>query len=513
MGSLLSALTQLEFDYGSKTFKNIVDWTLENSDVSVTLAVVASYVGSKQKSVTGSVTATELCGLLTSFYELHLQDICEDDRPVIKPDTFSAFIYGKRPEPRWRALPAVFLLWLASRHEEGVFDEDEIVEQLLRSSSLIDQLRERIPSAGPPKARSNNYAFFTGGNDDCVYSRRELEVIASRIRTAVGDRADHPEYPMMNRRFPATPAYELVLNDRVIYLKDESARGTGTHKERMAHEVIVDYARKHIATALSQEGPRYRLPRCSIISSGSAAIALQIQLDRYRLPNLHVVMDERRAPKEARDLLERWGAVVFTAQLDKELIDEERVLELTENPDGIDLTPRAGSAQDEKRHYEWLASEILNLEPRHIFVPVGTGDLYSAILRMLLSETADDRLIFGISPGITLWGATTDNPRSQMSMLYARHRPGLIGLESLLEKAKADGVVGPRTGVHVVKDDFVRTALASFKDTLGGDRFKAMFSIRTNPSGIAGLALFNIKASEIPRDERVVVVNTGSVDL
>ena len=52
------------------------------------------------------------------------------------------------------------------------------------------------------------------------------------------------------------------------------------------------------------------------------------------------------------------------------------------------------------------------------------------------------------------------------------------------------------------------------RSTSGGERTRALEiaehnNIRTEPSGIAGLALFLDRAPLIPRNEKVVIVNTG----
>lgn len=60
------------------------------------------------------------------------------------------------------------------------------------------------------------------------------------------------------------------------WLKDESINPTGTHKDRMAWEIIVTYRDFLLAKKIGQI--KGKLPHMSIISSGSAAIAIQTQL-------------------------------------------------------------------------------------------------------------------------------------------------------------------------------------------------------------------------------------------
>src|ERR1700722_19113512 len=82
-----------------------------------------------------------------------------------------------------------------------------------------------------------------------------------------------PEFPADDPKFPATPTYQInVPGFSNVWLKDESLNPTGTHKDRMAWEIVVTYRDFLLAKKNGQtSGP---LPAMSIISSGSAAIAI-----------------------------------------------------------------------------------------------------------------------------------------------------------------------------------------------------------------------------------------------
>lgn len=52
----------------------------------------------------------------------------------------------------------------------------------------------------------------------------------------------NPEFPPDNPKFPATPTYQIqVPGFSNVWLKDESHNPTGTHKDRMAWEIIKLY--------------------------------------------------------------------------------------------------------------------------------------------------------------------------------------------------------------------------------------------------------------------------------
>ena len=49
-----------------------------------------------------------------------------------------------------------------------------------------------------------------------------------------------PEFPADDPKFPATPTYQInVPGFSDVWIKDESYNPTGTHKDRMAWEIIV----------------------------------------------------------------------------------------------------------------------------------------------------------------------------------------------------------------------------------------------------------------------------------
>lgn len=348
-----------------------------------------------------------------------------------------------------------------------------------------------------------------------TYTRAALDDILAAIGTRTANKVDLPEFPPVNRRYPATNTKRLIINGRTVLLKDESELPTGTHKARRAWEKIVAY-KALIKERLAQDGP-LTLPAYSIISSGSDAVALQYFLRQFNLPDLRVVMDEARAKEDVIGRLEQLGAIVFPVDLEEHELSSEDVLSLTKNTDGIDATSWDITTADRNTYYDWLAYEILNLAPKHIFVPVGTGELFSnlafVIHRHLREGAWDERLSAKIEQ-INIYGATTENPNSKMVMLYAKWRPVLRRLRETLDDFKRAGALGDRSGVFPIEDESAERALLSIQRQSLPPETRAMYSaIRSDVSGIAGLALYLERAHEIPEDETVVVVNTGCLDL
>jgi len=72
-------------------------------------------------------------------------------------------------------------------------------------------------------------------------TQEEVYILRSII---VGSENDprKPEFPPHHPKFPATPTYRIkVPGFTDVWLKDESVNPTGTHKDRMAWEIVVTY--------------------------------------------------------------------------------------------------------------------------------------------------------------------------------------------------------------------------------------------------------------------------------
>ena len=116
-------------------------------------------------------------------------------------------------------------------------------------------------------------------------------VILKSIVVGSENNPNNPEFPPDKPKFPATPTYKIeVPGFSNVWLKDESVnKYSGTHKDRFAWEVVVLYRNFLLAKKLGQL--KGKLPIFSIISSGSAAIAIGRMLKDYKLPKLKVLAD------------------------------------------------------------------------------------------------------------------------------------------------------------------------------------------------------------------------------
>ena len=133
-----------------------------------------------------------------------------------------------------------------------------------------------------------------------VLTSKEEKILKSIVVASEND-PNNPEFPAEDPKFPATPTYKIdVPGFSNVWLKDESVNPTGTHKDRMAWEMVVTY--RDFLLAKKRGLRKGVLPKMSIISSGSAAVAIQTQLRKYGLPNLKVLLDHKTPDKIIKSL-------------------------------------------------------------------------------------------------------------------------------------------------------------------------------------------------------------------
>ncbi len=334
-------------------------------------------------------------------------------------------------------------------------------------------------------------------------SERE-EAILKSIRVRSDNDPKSPEFPPERPRFPATPVRRIrVPGFSKVWLKDESVNPTGTHKDRMAWELVVQY-RKFLEAKKAGlvNGP---LPRFSIISSGNAAIALAHAFRRFKLPRIKVLIDTQ-APRNILDFLKKGHCEIYRTDLSRKPLSTEEILSMTHNDNGFDIT--SSEALDPSIvFYDWLSYEIINTEPDYVFVPFGTGSLYENICNVLRRETLrirshDPRLradVERIRGRINIVGATVNLSSSKAYMLYSQHLPFVHYSEQWIKFYKKFGFVGKDSGVHVVSEGSLEKAFVLAKSQ----------GIRCEHSGIAGLALLLERKDYVPKGSKVLIVNTG----
>jgi len=333
-----------------------------------------------------------------------------------------------------------------------------------------------------------------------VLSNKEKKVLRSIIIPSENN-PNKPEFPPNNPKFPATPTYKIkVKGFSNIWLKDESYNPTGTHKDRMAWEMVVSYKQMLVA---KKKGIVSKLPNLSILSSGSAALAVQTQLRKYKLPSLHVLMDIHTNNKIVKSL-KKVGCKVFLRSLKKKILNWQDILRLSKNPNGFDIT--SNEAYDPTvRFYDWMSYEIINNDADYVFIPFGTGQLYENVLNIVkkeLSYNVKDLRFKGHKNRLkntSFLGATTSDPKSKADKLYAPFLPFANYSQQWIKYYKVIGITGKLSSVYSIREKYLKKAIEIAK----------VQGINCEPSGIAGLALLLQVKNKIPKKKKILIINTG----
>jgi hypothetical protein len=249
------------------------------------------------------------------------------------------------------------------------------------------------------------------------------------------------------------------------------------------------------------------LPHMSIISSGSAAIAIQTLFQKYQLPNLKVLLDVH-TEEYIIESLKKINCEVYQTDLSRKQLSWKEILKLTNNEEGIEITSNEALSPT-TTFYDWLSYEILNFSPEYCFIPFGTGNLYENILNVNKKEVSSgqhDPRFSGdtnILRSCNFIGATTNNLRSKAVKLYSPHLPFVHFDEQWIQIFKYGGYCGTRSDVIVVQEKFLEQAISLAEKN----------NITCEPSGIAGLAVFLQIKDEVPKDAKILIINTGKTKL
>jgi hypothetical protein len=330
------------------------------------------------------------------------------------------------------------------------------------------------------------------------------EKILRSIKIASYNDPKKPEFPPENPKFPATPTYKIeVPGFSNVWFKDESHNPTGTHKDRMAWEMVVTY-RDFLLSKKS--GQIKNLPEMSIITSGSSGFAIQKRLKEYGLPRLKCLIDIN-LNTSIKEELEKIGCDLYEIDLSKKAFNWQEILTLTHNKDGIDITS-SEALDPTTRFYDWLSYEVINSSPDYCFIPFGTGNFYENILNVCKREVSaigdsgrDPRFSGNVGKlrGCNFIGATTSNPNSKADKLYSPHLPFVHYGEQWMRLYKYAAYCGKKSEVFALKEQFLEEAIKLGKN----------LKLNFEPSGIAGLGMLLQMKDQIPKDAKILIVNTG----
>lgn len=380
-------------------------------------------------------------------------------------------------------------------------DADDAVDQ--DSVKTIDpnnmeSFANKIANVLFEKLSGKEMDFVKEQMDDEKLVRAATEEIAGLYVPSLNDpsKPEFPPRPFYEPRFPASNTYRVdVPGFSNVWLKDESTNPTGTHKARMAWEVLI-------------KAKRYNIKEVSIISSGSAAAAIQHFFNLFKVNTKLKVLMDNRIKSNIKEALRQMGCEVYETDLSKESLSSKEIKELTNNKEGIDITYREILDRFNDNYYDWLSYEVLNENPAYCFVPFGTGDLFVNIL--IIAEREFNNSIYKHDPrflgdikkisACNFMGATTRDANSRMDKLFSYYLPSLDDYQFYINSLIQNERIGNLSGILDVDENYIEEALDISKK----------HSIRCEPSGIAGLALLLQMKDELPRDEKILIVNTGS---
>ena len=97
-------------------------------------------------------------------------------------------------------------------------------------------------------------------------------------------------------------------------------------------------------------------------------------------------------------------------------------------------------------------------------------------------------------------GATTRDANSRMDKLFSYYLPSLDDYQFYINSLIQNQRIGNLSGILDIDENFIEEAL----------NIARKHSIRCEPSGIAGLALLLQMRDELPVDDKMLIINTGS---
>ncbi len=302
--------------------------------------------------------------------------------------------------------------------------------------------------------------------------------------------------------YPVSRTYHLDLPHFTnVWLKDESTNRTGTHKDRMAWEIVMVYL--DILQSKERGLISTPLPEMSIISAGSAAIAIQSKLRTFGLPPLRLLAD-KSTDSTTLDYLRNLGCKIYLENLAERELTPRDILQLTENKEGFDITSNQGFDPD-KRFYDWLSYEVLDHNPQYVFTPVGSGQLFQNVLNIAKRIVTNDNIdpVYSGNPEVIaechFIGATTNNSASKAVKLYAPFKPFTDLAEDWLRLFSQRGYCGTKSAIHEVTEEYLEYAYSLFQER----------KIPAEHSAVAGMAMLYQMKEEIPQDGKIVVISTG----
>ncbi|PZR20430.1 MAG: hypothetical protein DI539_10915 [Flavobacterium psychrophilum] len=403
---------------------------------------------------------------------------------------------------------------------QGKYDWNETIAQYYpdKFMPLIDSDKNETVTNTPQASATPSIDSFASKVAELLLeklSAKEIEIVKKQIQDDSikteelienitvpsyndPDKPEFPPKPFYTPQFPASSTYPIKIPGFTnVWMKDESSNPTGTHKDRMAWEVLI-------------KAKRYNIKEISLISSGSAAVSIQHFFKLYNVNTILKVLVDHHLKPEIKEHLTRIGCKVYETDLSRKSLTGKEIKELTDNSQGIDITYREILDRYNDNYYDWLSYEILNENPQHCFIPFGTGDLFINV--MIIAEREFNNRIYKHDPrfrgsidtisNCNFIGATTHTPNTRLDKLFSYHLPSLRDYNAYLASLIENNRIGHGSGILDVEEEYVEEALQKAREQ----------NIVCEPSGAAGLAMLLQNQNDIPKDDKILIVNTGKTN-
>ena len=337
----------------------------------------------------------------------------------------------------------------------------------------------------------------------------DIENIYNSIQIPSNNNPNEPEFPpkpYFKPKFPASETYKInVPGFTNVWLKDESTNPTGTHKDRFAWEVVIKYKALLDSFRFKKET---NLPQISIISSGGAATAVQNLFNIFEIPiNLKVLVDYNTS-NTIKESLTKIGCKIYETNLSSSLLKPDDIKRLTENNNGIDITYRETLDPNLDNYYDWLSYEIINQKADYCFIPFGTGDLFINVLNMVKKEyfnsflnNPDPRFYASIKnlSNCNFIGARSVYKKTVLDKLFSSYLPTFNEYVDFIDELKSYSCIGNETQIEIINEKYVDEAI----------NIMTKQNIIFEPSGIAGVVMLLQMKDTIPKDKKILIINTG----
>lgn len=304
--------------------------------------------------------------------------------------------------------------------------------------------------------------------------------------------------------FPITPTRKIIVpwfSD--LWVKDESYNPTGTHKDRMAWQIVKIY--EQILRNKQEWCYTKSLPHFSLITAWSAGYAIQSQFKQFNLPHLKTIIDYH-TPKSIEQSLRDIGCETYRVHLGKKRLTTADILKKTKNPEGFDITSNR-AFDPQSTFYDRLSYEVFNHNPDYIFVPYGSGHLYENMIhiaRQIRENIQTDPVYTGnpdIAKNCHIFWSTSYYSQTRAQKLYSYFRPFVQWSNDYIKLLKARWLCGWQSRIGSFQERYLEEAYTVLKS----NDIKAEYSA----AWWLALVLQMRDHGNINTSKKIIVVSTG----